>query len=88
MAADEEVAEELGNTAMTLPMAEALGTAPTFSNPKPSLNPHPDPISFPNPNPLAIEECPEVESDGGSCSGAPIGGIEELGTADESVIVN
>ena len=34
-----------------------------------------------------MEECAEVESDGGSFSGAPIGPYK-LGTADESAIVN
>ncbi len=67
-------AEELDNTAMmTLPMAEALGTARTYP--------------FPNPYPAAMEECAEVESDGGSFSGAPIGPYI-LGKGEEPEIIN
>ncbi len=79
--------EALDNTAMTLAMTEALGTAPTFSLSLPSPNPHPALIPFPNPYPAAMEECAEVESDGGSFSGAPIGPYI-LGNGEEPEIIN
>jgi hypothetical protein len=79
--------EALDNTAMTLAMTEAVGTAPSLSLSLPSTNPHPALIPVPNPYSAAKEECAEVESDGGNFSGAPIWPYI-LGKGEPAEIIN